>query len=57
VKSIKKSNTLTYLNAENLSHEEIEEESKKNILEANKSNLEAYRKKPKELPKGGGDGK
>lgn len=39
IKSIKKSQETTYLNAENLTNEEIISESKKDILEANKQNL------------------
>lgn len=42
VKSIKKSSNTTYLNAENLTPEEIEAESKKDILEANKRNLSSF---------------
>ena len=36
IKSIKKTNESTYLNAENLTPDEIQEETKKDILEANK---------------------
>jgi hypothetical protein len=45
VKSIKKSNSMTYLNAENLTPDEIESESKKDILEANKQNLSEFNKR------------
>lgn len=39
IKSIKKTTSMTYLNAEALSPDEIEVESKKDILEANNQNL------------------
>lgn len=42
IKSIKKSKPDTYLNAENLTHDEIESESKKDILEANRKNLSEF---------------
>ena len=42
IKSIKKSNPMTYIEAEDLSHDEIESESKKDILEANKQNLSKF---------------
>jgi hypothetical protein len=42
IKSIKKTNESTYLNAEDLTPEEIEEETKKDILEANKKNLNKF---------------
>lgn len=45
VKSIKKTNVDTYLAAEKLTSEELERESKKDILEANKKALQAYNKK------------
>ena len=48
IKSIKKTKDTTYVYAENLTPEEIESESKKDILEANKKNLEAYKKKKEE---------
>jgi hypothetical protein len=44
VKSIKKSNPMTYLNASELTPDEIEEESKKDILEANRQNLSNFNK-------------
>jgi KilA-N domain len=44
VKSIKKTNPTTYLNAENLTPDEIETESKKDILEANKQALSEFNK-------------
>lgn len=47
VKSIKKSNAMTYINAENLTPDEIESESKKDILEANKQNLSEFNKRLK----------
>ena len=48
IKSIKKSNETTYLNAEQLTHDEIELESKKNILEANRTNLSEFNKRQKQ---------
>lgn len=39
IKSIKKSNQMTYLDAENFAPDKIESESKKDILEASKKNL------------------
>lgn len=45
VKSIKKTNAMTYLNAEDLTHDEIESESKKDILEANKKALSDFNQK------------
>lgn len=42
IKSIKKSDPTTYLNAEHLTPDEIEAESKKDILEANKKNLSKF---------------
>ncbi len=45
VKSIKKAKSDTYLNAENLTHDEIEAESKKDILEANRRALSDFNKK------------
>ncbi len=45
IKSIKKIKPTTYLNAENMTPDEIEEESKKDILEANKKNLLEFNKK------------
>ena len=42
VKSIKKSNSMTYINAENLTPDEIEYESKKDILEANRQALSQF---------------
>lgn len=42
IKSIKKSNQMTYINAEQLTPEEIETESKKDILEANKQALSKF---------------
>jgi hypothetical protein len=45
VKSIKKSQPDTYLNAENLTPDEIEAESKKDILEANRRNLSQFNQK------------
>ena len=47
IKSIKKSNPMTYVEAENLTHDEIESESKKDILEANKQNLSEFNKRLK----------
>ncbi|MEL1255105.1 KilA-N domain-containing protein [Flavobacterium sp. DGU38] len=47
VKSIKKSNPMTYLNAENFTPDEIESESKKDILQANKKNLLEFNKRKK----------
>ena len=47
IKSIKKTEPTTYLNAENLTHDEIESESKKDILEANKRNLTEFNKRLK----------
>lgn len=47
LKSIKKSNSMTYINAKNLTPDEIESESKKNILEANKQNLSEFNKRSK----------
>jgi hypothetical protein len=44
IKSIKKSDPTTYLNAENLTPDEIEIESKKDILEANRKNLAEFKK-------------
>ena len=44
VKSIKKINSDTYLNTENMTPDEIESESKKDILEANKKNLSEFNK-------------
>lgn len=44
IKSIKKSDPTTYLNAENLTPDEIEIESKKDILEANRKNLAKFKK-------------
>jgi hypothetical protein len=42
VKSIKKINSMTYINAEELTPDEIESESKKDILEANKQALSKF---------------
>lgn len=42
IKSIKKSHSMTYLNAENLTSDEIEIESKKDILQASKDNLAKF---------------
>jgi KilA-N domain len=47
IKSIKKSNPETYLNAENLTHDKIEMESKKDILQANKQALSSFNQKLK----------
>lgn len=47
MKSIKKSHSMTYINAENLTPDEIESESKKDILEANKQNLSEFNKRLK----------
>lgn len=47
IKSIKKTESTTYLNAENLTPDEIEAESKKDILEANKRNLTEFNKRLK----------
>ena len=44
IKSIKKSHPMTYLNAENLTPDEIESESKKDILQASKDNLAQFTK-------------
>ncbi|KAF2515869.1 KilA-N domain-containing protein [Flavobacterium zhairuonense] len=44
IKSIKKSDVTTYLNVENLTPDEIEIESKKDILEANRKNLAEFKK-------------
>ncbi|MBE8724952.1 KilA-N domain-containing protein [Flavobacterium hungaricum] len=44
IKSIKKLDSTTYINAENLTANEIEAESKKDILEANKNNLTKFKK-------------
>lgn len=49
VKSIKKSNSMTYINAENFTPDEIEAESKKDILEANKRNLLDFNNKKKQM--------
>lgn len=51
MKSLKKTSETTYIDAENLTHEQIQEESKKDILEANRKNLKAYeeQKKSKKL--------
>lgn len=48
IKSIKKTTETTYLNAEQLTHDEIELESKKDILEANRKNLLEFNKKLKQ---------
>lgn len=48
VKSIKKIGSTTYLNAENLTPDEIEAESKKDILQANKQALSDFNKKLKQ---------
>jgi len=45
VKSIKKAKPDTYLSIENLSHDEIEAESKKDILEANRKALSDFNQK------------
>jgi len=42
IKSIKKSRPDTYIDAENMTPEEIEKESKKDVLEANKQNLSKF---------------
>ena len=42
VKSIKKSNPMTYINADKLTPENIEMESKKSILDINKKNLSEF---------------
>lgn len=47
IKSLKKTNPMTYISAEELSHEEIESESKKNILEANNENLSKFKESKK----------
>jgi hypothetical protein len=47
IKSIKKSDPTTYLNAENLTPDEIETESKKDILGANRKNLSEFNKRIK----------
>ncbi len=44
VKSIKKSNSMTYINVENLTSEQIEIESKKSILDINRKNLSEFNK-------------
>ncbi|MDN3674959.1 KilA-N domain-containing protein [Flavobacterium branchiarum] len=55
VKSIKKSNPMTYLNVENFTPDEIELESKKDILEASKKNLLEFNKRKKFGNKGEGN--
>jgi len=47
IKSIKKSRPDTYLNIDTMPHEEIEIESKKDILEANRKNLSDFNQKLK----------
>jgi hypothetical protein len=47
VKSIKKSNPMTYINAENFTPDEIETESKKDILQASKKNLLEFNRRQK----------
>ena len=47
IKSIKKSRPETYIEAEHVTPTEIEEETKKDILEANKNNLSDFNKKLK----------
>ena len=49
IKSIKKSNLMTYINAENLTPENIEMESKKSILDINKKNLSEFNKNSKKV--------
>ena len=49
IKSIKKSNLMTYINAENLTPENIEMESKKRILDINKKNLSEFNKNSKKV--------
>lgn len=48
IKSIKKTKDTTYLDAENMTPEQIESESKKDILEANRKNLSDFNKKLKQ---------
>lgn len=48
VKSVKKSNPDTYITIENLTPEEIEQESKKDILQANRQALSDFNKKLKQ---------
>jgi len=47
MKSLKKTNPDTYIKAEHMTPTEIEEETKKDILEANKNNLSDFNKKLK----------
>jgi hypothetical protein len=51
IKSIKKSSENTYLNAENLTPEEIEEETKKDILQANKQSLSEFNRLKNKIKK------
>lgn len=48
VKSLKKTSDTTYLDADNLTPDQMEKESKKDILQANKKNLSEYNKKLKQ---------
>ncbi|OXA91656.1 KilA-N domain-containing protein [Flavobacterium hercynium] len=49
VKSIKKSNPMTYINAGNFTPDEIEAESKKDILEASEKNLLDFNNRKKQM--------